>query len=302
MRFPTRDSESSLEGNRIGLSLITRVATIRSHMASRITWHSHKCFELLLLVDGATSYEFSDGSSIELHGGQFLLIPPHAMHRGVHDVRCPATLTGIMFDLGTANGWMNTPFTSSDLAWIQDQFEQGRMRSQRMSVHLKTLVKSLPQQYASEDLDNPTYGVLLRLSLCSILLDVAKQVANSKLSQPTETAQAAIQYMQQHLSEEFSIEQIAEALGCSRAWLFEVFKESTGLSPNDYLQRLRISRAQAMLVESKKTITEIAMDCGFSTSQYFSSVFRKYSGITPSSYRTREGFSNASSLALMTPE
>jgi AraC-like DNA-binding protein len=66
-----------------------------------------------------------------------------------------------------------------------------------------------------------------------------------------------------------------------------VFKAATGLSPNDFLQRHRIEVAREQLANPRRTITNIAMSTGFNSSQYFSNVFQKYCGMTPSEYRTQ---------------
>lgn len=69
--------------------------------------------------------------------------------------------------------------------------------------------------------------------------------------------------------------------------MFEVFKETTGLTPNDYLLRQRIERAKERLTQTSQPITEIALGVGFSSSQYFANVFRRYTGMTPLAHRKR---------------
>lgn len=105
--------------------------------------------------------------------------------------------------------------------------------------------------------------------------------------EPSRAVQAAIDFMEQHLSEQFQMGTVARAANCSRARLFHSFKDATGMAPNDYLQRLRINRAQSALVSAAEPITSIALRCGFSTSQYFSNVFRKYTGTTPTDFRSQ---------------
>jgi AraC-like DNA-binding protein len=60
------------------------------------------------------------------------------------------------------------------------------------------------------------------------------------------------------------------------------------MSPNDYWQRIRVEAARDMLRKTDLSVTEIAIRCGYSTSQYFSTVFRKYTGTTPTQFRRRE--------------
>lgn len=53
------------------------------------------------------------------------------------------------------------------------------------------------------------------------------------------------------------------------------------MTPNDYLQRLRVHQARQLLADPARTITDVAFATGFASSQYFSKVFRKYVGVTP---------------------
>ena len=282
------NAETNVAGVALGLTLVNRIASLRSQSATRITWHSHDCFEMLLLMDGSTAYEFPDNETVDLPGGHFMLIPPGMLHRGLHDVRRPVSLTGIMFDPLRKGADKHTPFTAADLEWINSQFVSGARQARRMSSELRSQVNSIPQDFSSMDLSSTSFVVSLRLIVCSILLEAAKQIGCARTFEPKQAVQSAIAFMESHLDETISIETVAEAVHCSRAKFFDLFKDATGMTPNDYWQRLRIDRAQRLLTGSSKSITEIAMECGFSTSQYFSSVFRKYSGVSPSDYRANE--------------
>ena len=282
------NAETNLAGQTLKLPLVDRVASIRSQSASRISWHSHDCFELLLLMDGSTEYEFSDNKTVELPGGHFMVIPPGMLHRGLHDVRRPVRLSGIMFDPIRKGAAKHTPVTESDLVWLNNQFVTGVRQVRRMGSELRTQVKSIPADFSNLDMSSASIVASLRLTVCSILLEAAKQLGSARTFEPKQAVQSTIAFMESHLAETNSIEKVAEAVHCSRAKLFEIFKDATGMTPNDYWQRLRIDRAQQLLTGSNKSITDIAMDCGFSTSQYFSSVFRKYSGVSPSHYRETE--------------
>ena len=98
-------------GDEIDLPLVTHIGTKRSYSAQRITWHSHHDCEVIFLLTGTVAYEFRKIPALELIGGQFLLIPPGVEHRGVHDVRTPSTICGLLLDPGCRGGSRNTPFT-----------------------------------------------------------------------------------------------------------------------------------------------------------------------------------------------
>ncbi len=279
--------EIAVSGHSLALPLVERISVIRSHLASRISWHAHQRLEFLFLLEGATAYEFADGRAVELAGGQFLLIPAGARHRGLHEVRRPALLCGVLFDPRPPSAVRQTPFTRGDLEWLGRQCAGGAFTPRRMSVELRRLARSLVQQVCGPAPADES-AAALRLTLCATLFESARQLTASRSLEPTRAAQAAIDYMQAHLAEPLRMEAVAAAAQCSRSRLFQIFKESTGMAPNDYLQRVRVNHAQALLSAGDEPITSIALRCGFSTSQYFSNVFRKYSGSSPSDFRKRQ--------------
>ncbi len=109
----------------------------------------------------------------------------------------------------------------------------------------------------------------------------------TSLSQPTSLlVKKAVAYLHQHYHEEsLSRSQIAEAVGISQQYLDRIFRQELGLSINNYLSRVRIQRAQEYLTNTTDNITLIAMQVGFNDAAYFSRVFRKLVGQSPSVFR-----------------
>jgi AraC-like DNA-binding protein/mannose-6-phosphate isomerase-like protein (cupin superfamily) len=273
----------------LGIPLIQRVAVVRCHSASRITWHSHPFYELLLLSEGATTYEFQDGTTAELSGGQFLIIPPEVVHRGLNDLRKPAALCGVMIAPTINNASQQTPFSAEELSWLKQQLDEAARRPLKMTSELRSKVQSLPDEIAAIPVNTIQRVLKARLMMCQILIEVATHLDSPAAMVPTTLVERAIGYMRTKLADPTSIANVASAVGCSRARLFEIFKETTGLTPNDYWQRLRIEAAHQRIVNTSDSITKIAMDCGFTTSQYFCTVFRKYWGISPRECRKLTG-------------
>ena len=74
-------------------------------------------------------------------------------------------------------------------------------------------------------------------------------------------------------------------MGYGRTQLFHLFKQHTGLSPNEYLVRFRIKKARALLENTNMPLAAVATATGFSSTSYFSRVFLKYEGRKPDSFR-----------------
>jgi AraC-like DNA-binding protein/quercetin dioxygenase-like cupin family protein len=284
--FEKNDTASITQG--LELPLVHRVALVRSHSASRIGWHSHSQYEALFLGEGATVYEVSDGRTIRLFGGQCLVIPPGTVHRGLDDVRQPALLCGVMFETSKSSSLTRyTPFSDSDLKRIQEELDWLALKPVNMSRELRTEIQLLPAQIEAFDERNRHLVLSLRLRLCRILLELSRHRTNQVIVSGPDYVEKAIGIMRDTLHEPISILDLATKAGCSRAHLFSVFKEKTGMTPNDYWQRMRVQEAFRRVTESNDSFTRIAIDCGFSTSQYFCSVFRKYWGTSPSECRKK---------------
>ena len=90
-----------------------------------------------------------------------------------------------------------------------------------------------------------------------------------------------IKYLNQHLSEDFSINDIANEIGVSSSHMSRCFKGATGSNIVDYLNRQRCYNAKHYLMHSNKKISEIAKLCGFQNSAYFARIYKKYVKCTP---------------------
>ncbi|WP_217474269.1 helix-turn-helix domain-containing protein [Stutzerimonas stutzeri] len=94
-----------------------------------------------------------------------------------------------------------------------------------------------------------------------------------------------IDHMNQHLAEDFSLADLAEAAQLSEYHFSRLFKRATGLSPSQYFIRLRMARARQLLLETDHSVIDIGMEVGYSSPSHFSQVFRREVGVTPSAYR-----------------
>ncbi len=281
----TGSDEVCASGEELQLPILERCALVRSQKASRVTWHAHDAIEVLIALEGSTEYEFGDGHTEVLAGGQYLAIPPGVRHRGKHDIRRPARLLGLIVNPSARNAVKNTPFTAKDLRWLSDQLTQGAGHSYRIHGDLREPIRALSAPLPMIRSASAPILISIRLAICAILLELANQAASSRRVEPKNLVKQAIEYMKQHLQTDASIEQVAKEVRCSRAKLFALFKESTGMTPNDYWLRLRVDHAQRLLRTTQLPVITIAMQSGFSSSQYFSTVFKKYVGTSPSIYR-----------------
>ncbi|MDJ0595617.1 MAG: AraC family transcriptional regulator [Pleurocapsa sp. MO_226.B13] len=94
----------------------------------------------------------------------------------------------------------------------------------------------------------------------------------------------AIDYIQAHLAEDLSLDAIATEIGMSRFYFCRLFKQSTGITPYQYLIKCRIDRAKVLLRQGKLGITDIAVEVGFSNQSHFTKHFKRLVGVTPKKF------------------
>ena len=97
-------------------------------------------------------------------------------------------------------------------------------------------------------------------------------------------------YIKSNLGKKLLIEDVAKAVGVSRAYLRNIFFELRGVSPQEFLSDERIKKAKELLGYSDFNISQIAEMTGFKNIHYFSNVFLKYVGSRPLEYREKMPF------------
>jgi AraC family transcriptional regulator len=103
-------------------------------------------------------------------------------------------------------------------------------------------------------------------------------LSRTKLRQVTE-------FIHDNLSGSITVTDMANLLEMGPCHFARAFKESTGMSPHQYVLRRRIERALQMLKETRESLAGVAYELGFSSQGHFSTVFRKAVGVSPSEYR-----------------
>lgn len=96
---------------------------------------------------------------------------------------------------------------------------------------------------------------------------------------------AALKYMQEHLHEDISRDDVADVACLSPSHFSRVVKQTFGHSFTDLLARMRVEKSRELLSRTEKSLIRICLDCGFSDQSYFTKVFQKYTGRTPGEYR-----------------
>ncbi len=121
-----------------------------------------------------------------------------------------------------------------------------------------------------------------------MILEFTQRVERIRLGKrPAKLVRDVANYIQHHLSEPITVEDIARELYLSRPYLSRKFIEETGESLTDFILKEKTEEAKRLLRYSDKSLTAIGNYLGFSSQGHFSRVFKKYTGCTPGEYRAK---------------
>lgn len=109
-------------------------------------------------------------------------------------------------------------------------------------------------------------------------------VQTSRLEIRSDAVNSAIRYMEEHYMEEITLEEIARYIGISPQHFSKIFKEETGINYIEWLTNLRLDIAKRLLAEGKKTVKEVCYVVGYNDPNYFSRIFRKIVGTSPTEF------------------
>jgi AraC-like DNA-binding protein len=186
---------------------------------------------------------------------------------------------------------VNSIFTREELRSMDRELRKHPFALRPFNRELTRILARLMQYaeaFKSEHRDSFAKANLRALA-CLAIIESLRQLAAPTRADSATIASKARDYLERRFAEPVQMTDLARHLGLSRARMFEVFKKHTGLTPNDYLLRQRIEHAREQLAKPSRSITDIALDVGFSSSQYFANVFRRYTGMTPLEHRQRCG-------------
>lgn len=151
------------------------------------------------------------------------------------------------------------------------------------ACHHSLYLDHYKQDFSNRIMNSATINNLYAQGECMII-KFGKLVGKNKMNQslPVKTA---ITYIHDHYQDSIRIEDLCQITFISKAHLSSLFKKETGLTIVEYIKNHRIKQSQYLLKNTNHSILEISLECGFEHANYFSSIFKKAVGMTPSAYR-----------------
>ncbi len=245
--------------------------------------HCHPYFEMYYLESGSCRF-FLGGKMLDAHSGDLLLIPPRTVHYTRY-LFGPCRRFDLFFRRGDMEGEVAASFPEGFLFFRRWQLLQ------IPEFYRDALTELFRRMIGEAKIGDSRTRLLQRCRLQELLL-VCGRVGLVSEDVPADihtTERAVVQaagYMRDHFREEISAADIAGAAGFSPDYLSRKFRQATGMSVHEYLRYLRLQQAALELVETRDTVTDIALRCGFSGGNYFKDCFRRQYGVSPRAFRS----------------
>ena len=280
---------SNSDIDRIYVNIATRTKEYKFNMPDN---HFHQYYELYYCKYSTCSY-FVNNRILELHSGDFLLVPPREMHYTKYNSATPCTRINIYFKYSDLVD--NTFFTNEDFKkyfTTIEVFHVPNAYQNKINEHLQNML-------AEDKIDDNYSAVNLRLYLKQLFF-LCMRFCKFNQSTPAiintldEQILTALRYISDNYAETLSLESVASISGLSYTYFSKKFKLTTGMRFKEYLNIVRLKHAATELATTNISITEIAINCGFNDSNYFTDVFKKIYGLSPRKYR-KNSYSEISS-------
>jgi YesN/AraC family two-component response regulator len=161
------------------------------------------------------------------------------------------------------------------------QVAQGLKDYYQIEDVFKKLVESWDAKLPGYEFMSKT---LLQQLLIAIAQNIKKENQNFSTSLKVETI---IQYMHEHMKDKITLTKLSDLVQLSPTYLSRAFKEITGYSIIEFFNKMKMDKAKEMILEGNKKIKEVAGALGFTDEFYFSRIFKKTEGLSPSEFYSK---------------
>ncbi|MDD6484793.1 MAG: helix-turn-helix domain-containing protein [Clostridiales bacterium] len=195
-------------------------------------------------------------------------------HAGVYEFVYPFTSRGDTVGFISVSGYkINDAKSESALKRICEKY--GFNHAELRKAYKSGLTDIIPDKEFTDTLIMP---------LCRML----ELACGSSRDESDSLYTRILYYIHQHHNEKITVSDLSEKFFCSVSSISHMFKSTSGCSISDYITKLRMYDAKAMLANSNMSILAVALNVGYTDCSYFSNVFKKNCGISPSEYRKQQ--------------
>lgn len=238
--------------------------------------HSHPSYMFVLPFDDQTSINI-DGKIITAKHGKLFSLSPNIVHH-----ECPSDYPpryiAIFIDKGCFEKQLSQYQIKQDILFHGESYD---VAQNLLPLLKRFMIEANNKMSGSEAI---LHG--LSLEIChSIIRGIFNFINDNDRVSSRMEIDRVIEFLHSNLDKKITVEEMAKIACISLSHFARIFKQEIGKSPVGYLNQIRMERAKKLLLAGDKSVTEIALECGFNSPSYLSACFYKKYKITPSEYQ-----------------
>lgn len=256
--------------------------------------HKNQGMEITFIEKGMLEW-MVEGVPEKIESGSIYFTLPWQVHGSVNPCEPDNTIWHVLFhleeDYPDPRPHFDLPhslgFSKQDMRILSSAFSGSPKHCFPATPTMRMLMPMLIGELQStHELRGSNTISLLRTILVELKRIVVGEVTDAGLHTRSEQrVQALIDNLPANCDRKWTLADMASYCRIQRTQLNKIFQKLTGSTPMEYLTRIRMERAKTLLRETSLKVIDIAFECGYGTSQYFSNTFKHATGTTPSAYR-----------------
>ena len=237
--------------------------------------HAHDDLVEIVLVRGGESRYYVGGTPYDARRGDLFIFNSRVVHDEPSGPEQPVATSSL------ALGGLSVPGLRENALIPEDASPVCRL-SEQQARRLERLYDVLYDELTAGNDDGAHH---LLMAILTLVEQFRAALAEGGAADANALARRIKDYIDRHFAEEFSLQQMADALHVSPYYLSHVCKEATGYSPLQYVLRRRIGEAQTLLITTDLPVTRIAAQVGYDNPSHFNAQFAKAVGMAPRTFR-----------------
>ena len=267
-----------------GLGNITHSSLLYTSPATVCHYH-RDIMEIFCVVKGrreCTIYSGERASSYEFTGSEALIVFPDEAHISGSNGIDPCDMYALQFNLSEQDNFLG--LSAENGRRLCEAMRNLKNRHICMTPVAFSLVKSAFDCFFVMTEDSRIEGAAFLACFLYTLLHLPA-VNSAPSGAPNDRILRVLDYISENISQPLPLAELADYAGYSLSRFKALFREMTGQTPAQYIAMHKVEQAKLMLRRPEKSVTDIAYDLGWSSSNYFCAVFKKYTNLSPMGYR-----------------
>ena len=249
--------------------------------------HFHDEIELLFVLTGKKRFVIND-KIIDLNKGEGIFVNrriPHiteTMEDGTIDVLLQINIESLMLsEQSRINKYLTLIFSEHEKEYLIFK------KNTKAHDEILSCILKISEEYKNGKNAYSTYikGELYHIVGCLIRNGIIKESGFTQIKDNMDKIKDVFFYIEKNYAKQITLEELSKVVNMNSSYFCRYFKKLTGKTIMEYINFVRICKAEDFLAQTSDSVIEISMEVGFSSASYFNRVFKNINGISPTEYR-----------------